>query len=146
MERWQEGALWVRQQFGVEARPGQGAAQFVADGQQQRALGFEHLVDVPPHGVQAGSQVTQLAGVIRVAGGDRLGEVSRAKSPGAGTDGIQRLEQMADVQPPPAATNACQGEKASSHWMRPLASPAVTARQRLKCCSYILQEHNETAR
>ena len=49
----------VGQQLGVQACARERAAQFVADGQQQGALGLQHLLDVVAHGVDGGGQFTQ---------------------------------------------------------------------------------------
>ena len=47
----------VVHQFGVQPGAGQGAAQFMADGQQQPALGLQHALQRAGHGVDALRQV-----------------------------------------------------------------------------------------
>jgi hypothetical protein len=86
------------QQLGVQAGAGQRAAQLVADGQQQGALGVEHLADVATHGVDGGSQLAQFVGPGRVAHGDRLRKVARAEAQGACADVVQRAQQAAHAQ------------------------------------------------
>ena len=63
------------QQLGVQAGAGQRAAQFVADGQQQRALGVEHAVQAGGHAVDA---LGQLAELVAPPHRDGLREVARA--------------------------------------------------------------------
>ena len=86
------------QQLGVEAGAGQRAAQFVADGQQQRTLGIEHLADVLPHGVDGAGELAELIGPGGAPHRDRLAEVAGAEPPRACADGVQRPQQVAQVQ------------------------------------------------
>ena len=86
------------QQFGVEAGAGQRAAQLVADGQQQRALGIEHLADVLSHGVDGAGELAELIGPGGAPYRDRLAEVTQAEAPRACADGIQWPQKVAQVQ------------------------------------------------
>ena len=88
----------VGQQLGVEARARQRTAQFVAQGQQQGALGLQHLVDVFTHGVDGGGQLPQLVGLVCVAHGDGLVERAGAKALGASADVVQRAQQAPHVE------------------------------------------------
>jgi putative uncharacterized protein (fragment) len=71
----------------------------VADGQQQAALGIQHLPDVLAHGVERRGQLTQLP--VPSGPGSRNGvvEMALAEAASAGTDGIQRPERVAHVPP-----------------------------------------------
>jgi hypothetical protein len=87
------------QQLGVQPGAGERAAQLVADGQQQRALGFEHLVDVLAHGVDGGGQLAQFVGPC----GWRAPGIGWLKSPAPKRARLRRwrpaAQQAAHVQP-----------------------------------------------
>ena len=87
------------QQFGVQACAGQWAAHLMTDGQQQAALGIQHLPDVFAHGVERRGQLAQLP--VPPGPGSRNGVVKAALAEAAGTgaDGIQRPERAAHVPP-----------------------------------------------
>ena len=87
------------QQLGVQARAGQRAAHLVTDGQQQAALGVQHLPDIRAHGVERRGQLAQLP--VPPGPGSRNGVVKAALAEAAGTgaDGIQRPERAAHVPP-----------------------------------------------
>ena len=78
-------------QFGVESRPRQGRAQFMADREQQFALGIEHGADVLRHGIDLGCQLTQL---VLATHGDRLVEQALPEALSAGAHVIQRPDQV----------------------------------------------------
>ncbi|EFI64012.1 hypothetical protein BCSJ1_26273, partial [Bacillus cereus SJ1] len=85
------------QQFGVEARACERAAQLVAHGQQQRALGIQHLVNVLAHGVDGARQLAKLIGPVPMAHRNRLAKIPIAETPRAAPDVIQRTQQVAHV-------------------------------------------------
>ena len=78
------------QQFGVEPSSRQRRAQLVADGQQQVALGVQHLVDVGGHAVHAVRQVAQLVGMGALPHPDRRLELPGAKAAHALADVADR--------------------------------------------------------
>ena len=67
----------------------------MTDGQQQAALGLQHLVNILSHGVDLRCQVAQL---IAPANRDGLAEITRAKALRACANIVQRFEQAADVR------------------------------------------------
>ena len=87
------------QQLGVQARAGQRAAHLVTDGQQQAALGVQHLPDILAHGIERRGQLAQLP--VPPGPGSRNGivEVALAETTSASADGIQRPERAAHVPP-----------------------------------------------
>jgi hypothetical protein len=99
------------QQLGVEPRTCERAAQLVADGEQQRALGVKHLLDVLAHGVDGGGKFAQFVGAVQAALGNGLAEVSRTEAASAFADGVQRLEQTAHVEPGQQREHEQRGER-----------------------------------
>ena len=87
------------QQLGVQARAGQRAAHLVADGQQQAALGIQHLPDVLAHGVERRGQLAQFAVPPGPDSRNGVIEVALAEAASASADGIQRPERAAHVPP-----------------------------------------------
>ena len=105
------------QQLGVEAGAGERAAQFVADGQQQRALGFQHLVNVAAHGVDGGGQFAEFVRVGCMAQCNSLGKVTGTKTQGTGANVVQRAQH---------ASHAGIGHS-GEHQQQPKSDPADEA-------------------
>ena len=89
----QRGALIAfGQQLGVQPRAGERAAQFMADGQQQQALGLEHAVQALGHVVDARGEVAELVAPAHL---DRPRELALAEGLHTARDVGQRAQQPA---------------------------------------------------
>ena len=84
------------QQGQVQPRPGQRAAQLVADGQQQPALGLEHLFDVRRHRVDRLGELVEFIGPRGVTHRDRRVESPTPEATHPGADRVQRTQQPAN--------------------------------------------------